>query len=147
MGRKAVNKNRKDDSEKKAAWSKALFPYLQSHGLQGLSINKIAKYLAVSKSTLYEYFESKEEIILLALSYKIDALLPALDMLTVQEFTFEKRYWNFFNHITENSKDISARFLHELRELYPNEWKTVAEFLHVLMNKVRAFYKESIGDR
>ena len=140
MGRKSIDKDRKDDEGKKAAWSKALFPYLQSHGLQRLSINKIAKYLNLSKSTLYEYFGSKEEIILLAVSQKIDTLLPAIQLLKVEEESFENRYWKFFHYITENSKDISSRFLSELRQLYPTEWKTVTQFLNLLMEEIGAFY-------
>ena len=140
MGRKAVNKDRKDDEGKKITWSKTLFPYLQSNGLQRLSINDIAKYLQISKSTLYEYFGSKEEIILLAVNQKIASLLPAIQVLKREEDSFEERYWEFFHYITAHSKDISARFLSELRQFYPVEWQSITQFLHLLMEEIGAFY-------
>ncbi len=144
MGRKAVSKERKDDIDKKLVWSKALFQHLQDNGLQRLSINKIAKYLNVSKSTFYEYFNSKEAIIQLAVSQKIDQVSPGLEILARQGNSFEARYWEFFKHITETCKEISSVFLYDLRKYYPHEWNNVTAFLDILMQSMTTFYVDGM---
>ncbi|MEL6253373.1 MAG: TetR family transcriptional regulator, partial [Bacteroidota bacterium] len=63
MGRKSTDKKRKKLSPKMLIWLKELLPLVQEMNLKEMSMDELAKVGKKSKSTLYEYFVSKEEII------------------------------------------------------------------------------------
>ena len=129
MGRKSTNKVRSVDKVKKKAWAKALFPLLQKEGLRNLTMDNLANYLQKSKSTLYEYFNSKEEIINLSLIYKLKDLSSYPEILHNRDLDHISRYQLFIQFISNGVSDISKVFLYDLRNFFPESWIVVNEFL------------------
>lgn len=144
MGRKSLEKNRKDNSSKKKTWVRTLFPFLQENGLAKLNIDKIAAYLQKSKSTLYEYFESKEEIILLALTDKLSSLEPALTILEDSNLSYQERYTEFMQTISYELADVSSLFLSDLQNLFPEIWQHVQLFIQGLIDLLEDYYTGGI---
>ena len=72
MGRKSIDKNRKGPQDKTDRWLVDLIPKLKDQDLASMTMNDLAKLLGKSKSTLYEYFESKEEILTRAVALRIE---------------------------------------------------------------------------
>ena len=144
MGRKAVAKNRKQDVDKKQEWADALFPFFQQHGLKGITINKMAKWLEKSKSTLYEYFKSKEEIVTLALLSKMEGMKDYEQILNDEQISYINRYINFIQFVSDNVSDISNQFLYDLKEDYPDQWKIVDAFLKQMVQSLNTYYQGGI---
>ena len=144
MGRKSLEKNRKDNSDKKQTWARTLFPFLQENGLAKLNIDQMAAYLKKSKSTLYEYFESKEEIILLALTDKISSLEPALTILENSNLSYQERYTEFMQMISYELADVSSLFLTDLQNLFPEIWQHVQLFIQGLIDLLAGYYTGGI---
>ncbi len=144
MGRKAITKSRQNNQEKMEQWAGALFPFFQQHGLKGITIDRMASWLNKSKSTLYQYFSSKEEIILLSLQLKLTSLLPYQRILTDTNFNHVDRYQNFLEFIAEHISDISSLFLADLQEDYQAIWEIIDQFLNQLLRVCEAFYEEAI---
>ena len=74
MGRKSLQKARKGPNSKTENWAKTLLPLLQTLKLDSLSMNTLSKLMGVSKSTIYEYFSTKEEIMDYVVAHKIEEL-------------------------------------------------------------------------
>lgn len=145
MGRKAITRDRKQDSTKKQEWANALFPFFQQHGVKGVTINTMAKWLGKSKSTLYEYFVSKDEILLFSILSKIQALQGYELILKDTNRSFQQRYKDFFQYITKQVSDISNLFLADLKLHFPNHWILVDNFLTNLIGQLDVYYKQGIA--
>lgn len=144
MGRKAIGKHRKKNEVKKRQWAKDLFPYFQEHGLEGITIDKMANWLGKSKSTLYEYFQSKEEIVNLALFQKLQQLHHYEAILSNQSVSHIHRYENFMQFISDNISDISNQFLQDLKAAYPLQQKMIDAFLQTMLASLNDYYLSGI---
>ena len=62
MGRKSIDKERIQNTQKTDAWLEGLLPLLQDKDLAKLNMDQIAELMSKSKSTIYQYFRTKDEI-------------------------------------------------------------------------------------
>lgn len=144
MGRKALSKDRQVNHSKMEQWANALFPFFQEHGLKGITIDQMAEWIKKSKSTLYQYFSSKEEIIQLSLGLKLKTLLPYKEILEDETKPHPERFEAFLAFIAESISDISGLFLSDLKEDYQDIWKIIDQFLFQLLEVCESFYKSAI---
>ncbi|GAB4335247.1 MAG: TetR/AcrR family transcriptional regulator [Flammeovirgaceae bacterium] len=144
MGRKALEKERKQDSDKQLSWVKVLYPYLQENGLQGITMNEIAKILNKSKTTVYEYFQSKEEMLNLLIEYKLSSIRDYVPVLKNSSMSFAERYRWVMKHLTLHISDVSTLFLSDLKKQHPALWIKVHQFLDDATRLLEEFYKEGI---
>lgn len=144
MGRKAIKRDRKNDEQKTQPWIKHLFTYFQENGLKGITMDIIAKELGKSKTTIYDYFQTKEEIIAEAVAYKLSQISGFKEIIRNQEKPFKQRCYEVLRFQTEHISDISNVFLADLRDLYPTLWKSVEDFLEALTKEMSAFYEKGI---
>ncbi|MGB1217036.1 MAG: TetR/AcrR family transcriptional regulator, partial [Saprospiraceae bacterium] len=146
MGRKASTKNRKDNPIKKQKWIKELYPYLRDKGVRELRMDAIAKYLGKSKSTVYEYFASKEEIIIGVIALKLEALLGFEAILMNPNDSLSHRYQNMMAHIIPIISDISQLLLADIKEYYPELWQKIDDFYTYAGEILLKFYQEGMED-
>lgn len=144
MGRKSTDKNRKQNDEKKQQWALQAFPLFQMGNLHGLTIDDIAKWLGKSKSTLYEYFESKDEIILLGLLERFRQLMGYKEILLDDKRAHTQRYSDFLAFMLPQIKDISAQFLVELKRDFPAMWTIAQAFLGELLGLLGDYHLSGI---
>jgi len=74
MGRKSTNKDRKELSPKMEKWVDSLISKLQGEDISKLTLDDIATKSNISKSTIYEYFATKESIIETMVKRRIEDL-------------------------------------------------------------------------
>lgn len=144
MGRKSVQKDRKVKTKKVEKWTQALVPKLADIELASLTMDDIAKLLDQSKSTVYQYFTSKEEIFEYITQVKIDALIQYKNELNQQKSDLNYHYEGLAMILSEGTKDISPFYLNQLKLNFPTAWKIIENFLFKLLNDLKSFYKEGI---
>jgi len=102
-------------------------------GLKSVNTDLIASECGISKKTLYEVFNSKEELI----SYVITTSLGKLeaDLKALAEEIEEKHVSDFgevFHHLMHGVNKIiivfSKQFLTDLKKYYPNLWVDIREY-------------------
>ena len=74
MGRKNIQKRRYKDQLIKDKYIVKLLVYFQKNGICKFSMSELANDFQISKTTLYNHFESKEEMIERALDYKLGVI-------------------------------------------------------------------------
>ncbi|GAB4410306.1 MAG: hypothetical protein OHK0053_37120 [Microscillaceae bacterium] len=125
-------------------WVKLLFPYFQENGLRGLTVDTIAQFLQKSKATIYEYFETKEEIIAQVVDWKLAQIGTVKQIIQDEGKGFKERCQAMLHHQAEHISDISNLFLADLRNLYPSQWAKIEKFLDDLAQLTGAFYRQGI---
>ncbi len=144
MGRKSLGKPRKIDEKKRRSWIIKLYPYLRDNGLKGLKMNKVAGVLELSKSTVYEYFKSKEEIIEETLNYQMEKLMKFSLILDNKEKSLKDRYVELMGYMSPVLSDISELIMEDLKYHYPKLWLRVETFFDFAQKELMKYYEEGI---
>ena len=116
------------------------------HGLKKLTVSEIAASLKISKKTIYEYFESKDEIIEnvidLYISKNYDQLNQQLqncstpiEELKICCYLFLPSPYEFY----KKNKD-------EIHLFYPKRYTQLQELINFKTNKIIDIYKKGISE-
>jgi AcrR family transcriptional regulator len=142
MGRKALSRERKIDESKTTEWIVKLFPYFQKNGLKGITMDLVAQELDKSKTTVYDYFQTKEQLIEMLVDYKLAEIKTFELIINDENSSYTQRCYEVLKHQTDHISDISNLFLADLREFYPALWQKIENFLDYCVQIMSEFYKK-----
>ncbi|WP_299261706.1 TetR/AcrR family transcriptional regulator [uncultured Aquimarina sp.] len=140
MGRKSISRERKDKNKKVEQWTQALLFKLGTAELGDLTIDDLARLMNKSKSTIYQYFITKEEIFEYITQVRIDYLKVYKNEISGKLSGLNYQYETLAKILSEGVKDVSPFFLKQLQIHYPGAWSIVQEFLHGLLKDLKDFY-------
>lgn len=142
MGRKSIDKTRKPLSKKMEIWIDNLIPAIAGQDLAKLTIDDIASLTKKSKSTIYEYFESKQDIVYTAVKRRIEKLdkLPVVS----SEESVMLSYNSLIDWLIRHLDDISFSLLNQLKKEFEQSWELVDEFMNKLLETLKQLYGEGI---
>jgi AcrR family transcriptional regulator len=142
MGRKSIEKTRKPLTKKMKLWLDELIPAIAGQDLSKLTIDDIAKLTKKSKSTIYEYFESKQDIIYTAVERRIEKLddLPVPS----EDESVLLTYNSLIEWLIQHLDDISFSFLNQLENNFEQSWELINEFMARLLETLRQLYESGI---
>lgn len=144
MGRKSLSKERKQLTKKVSQWLAELLVQLQDEDIQNLTIDDIAKLAGKSKSTIYEYFVSKEEILLAACQTRIDLLSKHIFDSLPESDDPQIAYHYLMEEFSNGISDISISFLQEVKQYYPGVWEVIDDFTNLFIDLLQGLYKKGI---
>jgi AcrR family transcriptional regulator len=144
MGRKALDKTRRPLSEKAKTWMRDLLPKLQDKQLDKLTLDQIALLSERSKSTIYTYFNSKEEIYLTAIQMVLTDLKASIYTEIPKNLSMEESYREILFKISKGISGLSIQFLGEIQTYFPKVWMEVEQFTDQLLLTFRAIYKRGM---
>ncbi len=144
MGRRSINKFRVTDPEKQGAWLDILTPHLRQRGIRDLSADEMASLVGVSKATFYKYFRSRDEVVELFTQRKLDNLKVFIDILNDESLDYIARYRKSNEEFCRNLVDVSAVFLADVKDMYPEVWNNIVQFRTFSEDMVHNFYKKAI---
>ncbi|MCR9249287.1 MAG: TetR/AcrR family transcriptional regulator [bacterium] len=144
MGRKALEKDRKPLSPKAQIWVRELFPKLQNRSLEKLTLDDIASLINKSKSTIYTYFTTKEEIF----DTTVIIILNDLEGAVLKEFPEDRSvkdlYAEVLIQISTGISGMSIQFVEEIKLYYPTVWQTIRSFIDRLIGSFRKLYERGM---
>ncbi len=135
MGRKSLDKERNKNQSKTDLWLIILLAELQDQDLSKLSMNRLSQLMGRSKSTVYQYFSTKEEIIDRLIEIK---LIEVKESIVIDEqMTVLETYEYFVMKVCQGLDGISIHFMNQLKVAFPIIWLKVEGF----MNQVLIFFE------
>ena len=144
MGRKSVLKKRYSDKAIKQKYVIKLLVYFQENGIQRFSMSKLASDFRISKTTLYNHFDSKKEMIELALDYKLEIIGEYQSVLENITLSYTERYRKAMLFFCVQSYDISSTLLFEIKQYYPDLWLKVIAFQKKVFKNLQSYYQIGI---
>ncbi|MEM6629682.1 MAG: TetR/AcrR family transcriptional regulator [Bacteroidota bacterium] len=108
-------------------------------------MDDLALLLRVSKSTVYEYFGTKEEILSYVVEVKIEEMQLLKDDLIPKFLAAPHDLVHLQAYLLALPKGISAHFLQELKQHFPTVWGKVWEYLENLLDDLRSYYEVGIS--
>ncbi len=118
--------------------------------ISSLRVSEIAKRAGIGKGTVYDYFSSKEDMVIKAVLYELDGLMEELNKALDQEEGFEKKIYWIFDCIEKYSADTQClnRFVrlvgqnYEMGKNFRNELEGYAEKMQGPFQLFRELYLE-----
>ncbi|WP_103865183.1 TetR/AcrR family transcriptional regulator [Aquimarina sp. I32.4] len=147
MGRKPILKDRKNKNKKVEKWALAILPKLKHEDLGELTMDDLALLLKKSKSTIYQYFTTKEEFFEYITQVRINQLYSYKNEITEGILDFDYRCETLGRILIEGSKDVSSFFLRQLRKHYPSSWELIDAFFSDLLEDLQQLYDLGITNK
>ncbi|GAA4831424.1 TetR/AcrR family transcriptional regulator [Paenibacillus vulneris] len=94
-------------------------PVIRKNKFSQLKIDDIAKFMDISKVTLYKHFSSKDDIIQQVVEYEINYLQQADAVVSDESVCYIRRFQQTFLQSLICVIYISDLFLQDLKEFYP----------------------------
>ncbi|MCF6411766.1 TetR/AcrR family transcriptional regulator [Pseudalkalibacillus salsuginis] len=116
-------------------------PIIRKTKFSQLKIDDIARYMDISKATLYKNFSTKDEIIQVVVAHYIDYLSEADTIVQDENISFIERFQKTFEQSLKCVIYVSDLFLNDLKESYPYLFENL-ELAQQNRNKnLEAFFK------
>ncbi|GAB2535597.1 TetR/AcrR family transcriptional regulator [Gracilibacillus alcaliphilus] len=107
--------------QKKQAILQASLSLFQTQGIKKVPIAEIAKAANVSQVTIYNYFESKENLLEEVLIYYVDQIWQDYQYLFTEDISFDKKIKQMLFGKVDIANDINGEFLQFLMQYYTTE--------------------------
>lgn len=144
MGRKALPKKRILDPETREKWLQTLLPYFLKNGFRRVTMNDITRQLGISKATLYEHFQSRDELYSESLELLLKQVGDARVILDDQSLSYEDRFLRLFGVVLRQVIGISPILLEDMKYHYPALWQRVQEYYQDWERTLHDFFKEAM---
>ena len=91
-------------------------------GTRSISMDDIAKKLAISKKTLYQYYSNKQDLIDQALKWELAHPKFSFESPMFEGLNAIERYWEFYKFISEMIKKPHHSLEFDLKKYHPELW-------------------------
>lgn len=119
-------------------------PVLRRTKFSQLKVDDLAKYMDISKVTLYKYFASKDDIIEQVVDYYIDYSKKADATANDESVSFLERFQITFLQSLMCAMYISDLFLQDLKEFYPHHFENLSAALQNRNKNLQAFFESGM---
>lgn len=113
---------------------------LQHEEISSLTIDDLARIAQKSRSTIYEYFESKEEVLTKICELKVKELSYLLESINTDAPGSVQKFEKFIVTFSKGISDISIGFLHGIHDHYPEAWSVINSFTDSFIEILRKEY-------
>jgi len=119
-------------------------PVIRKTKFSQLKVDDLAKYMDISKVTLYKHFASKDDIIEQVVNYYIDYAKQADTAVKDDSVSFLDRFQITFLQSLMSAAYISDLFLQDLKEFYPHHLENLSYALQNRNKNLQAFFERGM---
>ena len=117
-----------DAATVRAVLAKARELFFES-GFRRITTDEIAHELGMSKKTLYQYFDSKRDLLRLCLEQRLDEMKEQIEgIIADRNRDFIKKIGGIFQAAFDLAIRISKNFIEDLRRYEPGLWQQIHVF-------------------
>lgn len=124
-------------------------------GYKSVTMSDIAQAMAISKKTLYKYFDAKEDLVDKSTAYIHQSCLNAIDEITKEDYNPIKENLEIKNMFRDMFNNIDSSPLFQLKKYYPKVYSKVMEteviaFSECIKNNIKkgvnnGFYRKDLN--
>lgn len=102
----------------------------KTYGIRSVTMDDIARQLAISKKTLYRHFKDKEEIVKQTVLAILQENKQNLDQITSETSDILEEIIKYSHYIRCIIRSIHPTMVHDLQKYYPDIWMLYEGFEH-----------------
>jgi len=118
-------------------------------GFHETSMQEIAQTAGLGKSTLYDYFKTKDEILIYFFEDQLNDTTEEAQKIALQNLSADKRLRQVLEKYIESlqaNKNLFLKLMQEAQRLKPESQKLVQEKRHAYQDLVRALIDEGVRE-
>lgn len=118
-------------------------------GFHETSMHEIAQVASLGKSTLYDYFKTKDEILIYFFEDQLNDLTDEAQKIALQNLSADVRLRQIMEKYLESlqaNKNLFLKLMQEAQRLKPDGQKQIQEKRHAYHDLVRALIDEGIRE-
>lgn len=116
------------------------------NGFKTLKMEDVAKFMDVSRATMYKYFSSKEEVMDGVVNVYIDYINGlVLQTLNGTDSSYAIRFQQLFEQSIHLTESITSAFLNDLETIFPDLYYCLTGALHNREQQIIKFYESGIS--
>ncbi|MCH2213705.1 MAG: TetR/AcrR family transcriptional regulator [Flavobacteriales bacterium] len=146
MGRKAIDRERKPLTDRAKKWVRELTPRLQDKDLSKLTLDELAELAGKSKSTIYTYFSTKEEIFLTITQLVLDDLRGGILSGEVSGNDMGEALSDILLSIGKGIEGISIGYLEQLQKYFPDIWSVIQVYTEEVLTVLAMIYEKGMTE-
>ena len=140
----------KEEQEKRRheIYHKAVNTFLKN-GFQETSMNEIAQAAGLGKSTLYDYFETKDEILIYFFEDQLNDMTEEAQRIALQNLSADQRLRQVMEAYIENlqaNKNLFLKLTQESQRLKVESQKQIQKKRYAYQDLIRALIDEGIRE-
>ena len=119
------------------------------NGFQETSMNEIAQAAGLGKSTLYDYFKTKDEILIYFFEDQLNDMTEEAQRIALQNLSADKRLRQVMEAYIENlqtNKSLFLKLTQETQRLKVESQKQIQKKRHAYQDLIRALIDEGIRE-
>lgn len=117
----------------------------QRYGVRSVSMDDLARSLAISKKTIYQYYSDKDEIVALAMKQHIEQAKQEYDEVFDNAKDPVQELHQMSSCMRKNFKDLNPGLLYDIQKFHPKAWKHFSEFkLNYVRNQIESNLRRGI---
>lgn len=98
------------------------------YGIKSVTMDDIAKHLAVSKKTIYQFFEDKNELVETLMKVKLSEDECAFKKIQEESENMIVEVLNMMKHMGNMFSKINPSIFYDLQKYHPSAWKQFQQF-------------------
>lgn len=98
------------------------------YGIKSITMDDIAKHLAISKKTIYAFFEDKNQIVHTLMAEKLKEDECMIKLVADKSANIVEEVFNTMKHFTTMFTRVNPNVFYELQKHYPATWQLFREF-------------------
>ncbi|WP_102693461.1 TetR/AcrR family transcriptional regulator [Rummeliibacillus pycnus] len=128
------------------AYVKKLIHVIRTQGFLSLTIQDIANTMNLSRASLYNYFSSKEDVIMELTNICIDYINEAGHTISNEELSYPLRFQKVFEQAVFSAVYSSDIYLSELKRSCPHLYEKKMQSRKEQLSTIHTFYQKGMRD-
>lgn len=106
------------------------------YGIKSVTMDDIAKHLAISKKTIYQFYGDKNELVEMLMTVKLKEDECEFKQIQEESENVIEEVFNMMKHMGIMFAKINPTIFYDLQKYHPNAWKKFKTFKHECMAKM-----------
>jgi AcrR family transcriptional regulator len=98
------------------------------YGIKSVTMDDIAKHLCISKKTIYQSFEDKDEVVHTLMEFKLKEDQVKVCSLSLTAVNIIEEIFQLMDHLTTTFGQINPNAFYDLQKYHPKSWNLFKTF-------------------
>lgn len=115
-------------TEQQEKWLKRVEELFLRFGIKSITMDDVARELGISKKTLYQFVESKDDLVQKMLTRHIEQEKTMCNMLFSAAANALEEMYIVIDGDTQQLKQMKANIIHDLQRYHRDAWEKISEY-------------------
>lgn len=106
------------------------------YGIKSVTMDDIAKHLAISKKTIYQFFEDKNEVVVMLMKLELKKNEQEFGDLQKKSSNVIEEIFHIMDHVTVMFTKTNPNVFYDLQKYHPAAWKMFKDFKEKCMTEM-----------